>query len=70
MRATVDHLLRAFAYNINLRIADEDRSNVVEAIRVVERSGSGARGTSPTSISAAAGTAARQPPRRRRWSRS
>ena len=36
MRATVEHLLRAFAYNINLRIADEDRSNVIEAIRVRE----------------------------------
>ncbi len=36
MRTTVEHLLRAFAYNINLRIADEDRSNVVDAIRVRE----------------------------------
>ena len=46
MRATVEHLLRAFAYNINLRIADEDRSNVVEAIRV--RRGRGpARGLRP-----------------------
>src|SRR5262245_22391697 len=27
-RATLDHLMRAFAYNINLRIADEGRINV------------------------------------------
>src|SRR5215216_7280111 len=35
-RATVDMLMAAFAYNINVRIADEGRSNVVDAIRVRE----------------------------------
>jgi ribonuclease BN (tRNA processing enzyme) len=36
MRATADHLMRAFAYNVNLRIADEGRSNVAESLRVHE----------------------------------
>jgi ribonuclease BN (tRNA processing enzyme) len=36
LAATMDHLLRAFAYNINVRIADEGRSNVTESIRVHE----------------------------------
>jgi ribonuclease BN (tRNA processing enzyme) len=36
IRATVDHLLRAHAYNINLRIADEGRRNITEAVRVHE----------------------------------
>jgi ribonuclease BN (tRNA processing enzyme) len=36
MRATVGHLMRAFAYNINLRIADEGRVNVAESLRVHE----------------------------------
>jgi ribonuclease BN (tRNA processing enzyme) len=36
LRTTVDLLLGAFAYNINLRIADEGRQNVVDAIRVRE----------------------------------
>ncbi len=35
-RATVEHLMRAFAYNVNLRIADEGRSNVAESLRVHE----------------------------------
>jgi ribonuclease BN (tRNA processing enzyme) len=36
MRATVEHMLRAFAYNINVRLADEGRKNVVESVRVHE----------------------------------
>jgi ribonuclease BN (tRNA processing enzyme) len=36
LRDTVEHLWRAFAYNINLRVADEGRANVAEAIRVHE----------------------------------
>ena len=36
IRGTVDHLLRAFAYNINLRVADEGRANVADSIRVHE----------------------------------
>ena len=33
---TVEHLWRAFAYNINLRVADEGRDNVADSIRVHE----------------------------------
>jgi ribonuclease BN (tRNA processing enzyme) len=36
LRSTVDLLMGAFAYNINLRIADEGRKNVVDGIRVHE----------------------------------
>ena len=36
IRGTVGHLMRAFAYNINLRMADEGRINVAESIRVHE----------------------------------
>jgi ribonuclease BN (tRNA processing enzyme) len=36
IRATVDHLLRAHAYNINLRIADEGRRSVTDSLRVHE----------------------------------
>jgi ribonuclease BN (tRNA processing enzyme) len=36
IRATVDHLLRAYAYNVNLRIADEGRPSITEAVRVHE----------------------------------
>jgi ribonuclease BN (tRNA processing enzyme) len=36
LRAFVDHQLRAFAYNINLRVLDEGRSPLPEAIRVHE----------------------------------
>jgi ribonuclease BN (tRNA processing enzyme) len=36
MRATVGHLMRSFAYNINLRIADEGRINVADSLRVHE----------------------------------
>ena len=36
IRATVDHLLRAHAYNINLRIADEGRHSVTDSLRVHE----------------------------------
>jgi ribonuclease BN (tRNA processing enzyme) len=36
IRATVDHLLRAYAYNINLRIADEDRRSITESVRIHE----------------------------------
>jgi ribonuclease BN (tRNA processing enzyme) len=36
LRATVDKLMGAFAYNINLRIADEGRQNVLDSIRVRE----------------------------------
>jgi ribonuclease BN (tRNA processing enzyme) len=36
LRATVDHLLRAFAYNVNLRIADEGRIDVTQSLRVHE----------------------------------
>ena len=68
IRAAVDHLLRAFAYNINLRIADEGRIDVAESVRVHEI-GVGATATRPTSTSAAATAAARRRPRRR-WSRS
>jgi ribonuclease BN (tRNA processing enzyme) len=35
-KAAVDHMLRAFAYNINVRIADEGRTPVNEAARVRE----------------------------------
>jgi ribonuclease BN (tRNA processing enzyme) len=35
-RDTVDHLMRAYAYNINLRIADEGRPNVADSLRVHE----------------------------------
>ena len=34
--ATVDHVLRAHAYNVNLRVADEGRAPVTEAVRVHE----------------------------------
>lgn len=36
IRATVDQLLRAYAYNINLRIADEGRRSVTDSVRVRE----------------------------------
>lgn len=36
LRQTVDLLMGAFAYNINLRIADEGRANVLDSIRVHE----------------------------------
>ena len=36
IRATVDHLLHAHAYNINLRIADEGRHSITESVRVHE----------------------------------
>ncbi len=36
IRAAVDHLLRAHAYNINLRIADEGRRSVTASVRVHE----------------------------------
>ena len=36
LRATVEQLLRAYAYNINLRIADEGRLPVTESVRVHE----------------------------------
>jgi ribonuclease BN (tRNA processing enzyme) len=36
LRGTVDHLFRAFAYNVNLRVADEGRTNVADSIRVHE----------------------------------
>lgn len=36
MRDTLDQLLRAFAYNINLRIADEGRSSVTDSVKVHE----------------------------------
>ena len=32
----MDHLLRAYAYNINLRIADEGRRDVADSVRVHE----------------------------------
>jgi len=35
-RATVELLLRAFAYNINLRVADEGRAPVTDALRIRE----------------------------------
>ena len=35
-KATIELLLRAFAYNINLRIADEGRAPVTDAVRVRE----------------------------------
>jgi ribonuclease BN (tRNA processing enzyme) len=48
IRALVEHVLRAHAYNINLRIADEGRPSVVESVRVheigVTRDGAGASG--------------------------
>ncbi len=36
LKATIEHLMAAFAYNINVRIADEGRSAVNEAARVRE----------------------------------
>jgi ribonuclease BN (tRNA processing enzyme) len=36
LRDTVEHLMRAYAYNINIRIADEGRPNVAESLRVHE----------------------------------
>jgi ribonuclease BN (tRNA processing enzyme) len=35
-KATIELLLRAFAYNINLRVADEGRAPVTDAVRVRE----------------------------------
>src|SRR5262245_8551926 len=34
LRRTVEHLWQAFAYNINLRVADEGRHNVAESFRI------------------------------------
>jgi ribonuclease BN (tRNA processing enzyme) len=34
--ATIEHLMRAFAYNLNLRVADEGRINVADSLRVHE----------------------------------
>ncbi len=45
--------MRAFAYNINLRLSDEGRADVTESIRVHEI-GVRRDGTHPTSISASA----------------
>ena len=36
IQATVDQLLRAYAYNINLRIADEGRDSVTDSVRIHE----------------------------------
>jgi ribonuclease BN (tRNA processing enzyme) len=36
LRGTVDHLLRAFAYNVKLRVADEGRNDVTDSLRVHE----------------------------------
>jgi ribonuclease BN (tRNA processing enzyme) len=36
MRATTEYLLRAFAYNLNVRIADEGRPDITKHIRVHE----------------------------------
>jgi ribonuclease BN (tRNA processing enzyme) len=36
MRASVDHLMRAHAYNINLRVSDEGRHDVARMVRVHE----------------------------------
>lgn len=36
MRATLEHLLRAFAYNIDVRVADEGRNPVTDSVRVHE----------------------------------
>ena len=35
-RAALDHMLRAFAYNINLRVADEGRKDVTQSVAVHE----------------------------------
>ena len=35
-RATLDHMLRAFAYNMNLRVLDEGRKDVTQSVRVHE----------------------------------
>ncbi len=35
-RSALDHMLRAFAYNINLRIQDEGRKDVTKSVRVQE----------------------------------
>jgi ribonuclease BN (tRNA processing enzyme) len=36
IRATIGHLMQAFAYNTNLRVADEGRLDVAESVRVHE----------------------------------
>ena len=36
IRGTVDHLVRAFAYNVTLRVADEGRNDVTDSLRVHE----------------------------------
>lgn len=36
LRATMEHLWQAFAYNINLRVADEGRANAADSLRVHE----------------------------------
>jgi ribonuclease BN (tRNA processing enzyme) len=48
MRATTDLLLRSFAYNINVRLAGEGRSTVVDRIRVHEIGVSG--GAAPADL--------------------
>ena len=35
-RAALDHMLRAFAYNVNLRVLDEGRKDVTQSVRVHE----------------------------------
>ena len=35
-RAALDHMLRAFAYNVNLRVLDEGRRDVTQSVRVHE----------------------------------
>jgi ribonuclease BN (tRNA processing enzyme) len=51
-RALVDHLLRGFAYNINLRIADEGRTDVTESVRVheIDLGGFDAEGMEPVVV--------------------
>ena len=36
IRGTVGYLMRAFAYNVNLRVADEGRTDVADSLRVHE----------------------------------
>ena len=69
LRATVDHLSRAFAYNVNLRVANEGRADVPIRFAFM-RSGCAATTTRPTSISVLWPTAARRRPWPRRWTRS
>ena len=68
-RATVEHLLRAFAYNINLRVPTRAASTSPNPCGCA-RSGFAATATCPTSTSASSPTARATEVGGPRWSRS